>query len=526
MRPTLLLALLLTGCSAESGIKFDSDGAFGDAAETDFDTGRRGGGGGNGEPDEADTLPDEQEEDRKALRPQQTPRYLFIPNLDRDTITRVDTRTLDVITHPVGRRPRAIGVTPDQAMAVVFNQRDNTVQLLDAEALTGPVVSVRPNLNQLVISPDGGTAALFHDVGATRPDDPVVTGAVSFNEISLVDLDTATHVPLVVGFNPKAIRFTPDGATALVIADGSLATVDLTGSTPTARFIAIADPLDPPPAEEVVVEPTGAYAFVRQGGVNAITVVGLRDGSVDLLPVGAGPTDLDLSADGSRTIVVSRASRQITVFDALSPYAPPRIIPTPVEATLGSLELGPDDRGVLFSNATSQGRYATWSVDSDVVGLRGLPKPVESLALTPTGEGLIITHPPGDNPDGSTPVPYRNRYALSLVSFEDGRANTLALDAVPNGSAASADGRYGYVILEGRAGLAVLDFRTLIADAVALPSQPVFVGVLPDDDVTDDDQPAAWVSQDHPLGRLTFYDPDDGVSRTLTGFELNSQIED
>jgi hypothetical protein len=34
------------------------------------------------------------------------------------------------------------------------------------------------------------------------------------------------------------------------------------------------------------------------------------------------------------------------------------------------------------------------------------------------------------------------------------------------------------------------------------------------------------VSQDHDLGRISFYDPDDDSLETLTGFELNSGIED
>jgi hypothetical protein len=53
----------------------------------------------------------------------------------------------------------------------------------------------------------------------------------------------------------------------------------------------------------------------------------------------------------------------------------------------------------------------------------------------------------------------------------------------------------------------------------------VFVGVLPDL-VADADAPPAWVSQEHALGRITFYDPDDATPRTITGFALNGEIED
>ena len=49
--------------------------------------------------------------------------------------------------------------------------------------------------------------------------------------------------------------------------------------------------------------------------------------------------------------------------------------------------------------------------------------------------------------------------------------------------------------------------------------------VLPDLTLGDNDEPPAWVSQDHPLGRISFFDPDDASLETLTGFELNSGIE-
>ena len=44
-------------------------------------------------------------------------------------------------------------------------------------------------------------------------------------------------------------------------------------------------------------------------------------------------------------------------------------------------------------------------------------------------------------------------------------------------------------------------------------------------DPTDGDSPQAWVSQEHDLGRISFFDPDEGTLETITGFELNSEIE-
>jgi hypothetical protein len=72
----------------------------------------------------------------------------------------------------------------------------------------------------------------------------------------------------------------------------------------------------------------------------------------------------------------------------------------------------------------------------------------------------------------------------------------------------------------------ILNYRTLIFEELALRSDAVFVGALPDLDPDDLDTPPAWVSQEHPMGRITFWDPDSQTDQTITGFALNGAIED
>jgi hypothetical protein len=74
--------------------------------------------------------------------------------------------------------------------------------------------------------------------------------------------------------------------------------------------------------------------------------------------------------------------------------------------------------------------------------------------------------------------------------------------------------------------LEALDYDTLLYEQIPLKSDPVYVGVMPDLDSADGKEPAAWVSQQHPLGRISFYDPDDASFQTITGFELNSEVGD
>ena len=129
-----------------------------------------------------------------------------------------------------------------------------------------------------------------------------------------------------------------------------------------------------------------------------------------------------------------------------------------------------------------------------------------------------------DNPD--TTSPFYNNWAMTMIDLDDFRSNPLKLPAKVDGYAHSTNGSRGYFIMKGEPFLEVLDYQTLLYDEIVLKSDPVFLGVLPDLDENDADEPPAWVSQEHELGRITFYDADDDSIETITGFELNSEIED
>jgi hypothetical protein len=521
MRLLIPLSVLLAGlgCSASqdpSNRGDDTDGA--PSYDTDWS-------GADDTDAPAPEPPSETEEDDRRLRPAETDVFVFIANPDDDSATRVNVGTLEVRTVDVGDRPTLVLATRDHRTAVVFNQGDDTLTLLDASTLAARTIPIRRNLNRMTLSPDSRWVLLWHDL--TKDDDEDVSpgGAVSFNEMSIVEVSTGVHHPLVVGFSPREVAFTPDGSLALAIADAWLATLDLTGDAPEPAFLPIADPLTAPRAEEVEIANDGSFAFIRQLGVDALTVVDLAAATVSRIPVGAEPTDLDLTDDGRRAVLVSRGAREVAVFDVADPFAPPVLTPIAGEAPLGSILLAPDDSAVLYTNATALNRYATWDLGAPAMVLHPLPKPVETMVRTPTGGSLLAIHGRTDNPDGSTPEVYRNKHAISLIDLGDLRANTLVLDAEVSGFANSADGSLGYAIMEGVPWLEILDYQTLIFDEIALRSNAVFVGVLPDL-VADADAPPAWVSQEHALGRITFYDPDDATPRTITGFALNGEIED
>ncbi len=514
MRLIPLLLLPLAGCSeynmSEPTSARDA-GSAEDAAPAD--------GGDYADTGDADEDgPSEEESDYLRLAPAATDQYVFVANPDRDTLTRVAVSTLEVRTVAVGRIPSTVQTTSDYRLAVTLDEGDDSVSMVYAETLAVESVPIRDNMNQLSLAPDGAWAMAWYDPDAESLG--VSDGVTSFNEVSFVRMDPLTHLAMAVGYNPKGVRWSDDGKLAVVVSDGSLAVVDLTQETPSARLIELVeDPLDAPVAEEVVLSADGSYAFVRQRSVEDLLVVDLVNGVVDKLVVGTDPTDMDLSVDGERLSVVARNSRQVWTFDVQNPYADATVVDFPSTRAYGSLAFTGDGlRALLYTNASLIDSLAIWDLGDDSFDERALVKPVASVGLSPQGDTAIVFHTKENADDAESDDPFYNEWAVTLLETDGFGENRLLLPAEPAGYTVSDDNLWGFFILEGESLIEACSFETLIPQLVALPSEPVFVGTLPGHDV-------AWASQQHDLGRLSFYDAGADSLDTITGFELNSEIE-
>jgi len=511
--PFLSLALLATmGCYSMGSEKSDdtASDSWGAPSEGDADT----------DPDDDTDWGSETEEDFLMLPPATTDKYVFVANPERDTLTRVAVPSLEVITVGVGNHPASVATSPDYSKAVSFNADSNDVSVVDAESLEVVDVPVRANLNAMSMSPDGRWVVVYHDADVEDDELDDQGGAQSFNEISLVDTDSFEDFPMVVGANPRQVQYTQASDSAIVVSDQYLAIIDLSVATPQPVMVQITeDLLAPLKAEELEVAPDGSYAFVRQFGSSEIVVVDLATLDVDRVPVGYNPTDLDLSPDGTKAIVVSRGDSELWMLSTADPFDVPEVVELPTSFVLGSLNMLPDGSGgILYSTALLQDRYATWDLDSGDVNVRSLVKPVDTLSISPTGESLLVFHTLEDMTDADPDGAFYEQWALSMIDLDDFRANPLTLDSEPLEYANSLDGLHGYFVQDGNESMVRLDYQTLLYEEIDLKSQPEHVGVLPD-------SPYAWVSQEHDLGRISFYDADQESLETITGFELNSEIE-
>ena len=520
MRSALLpLTLLLVagGCSADSAyMTKGEDAAYDDSGGgASYDTGAS---GEDGDDEPGDTYAPEADDDYLKLAPAATTAYVFVANPSRDTVTRVSVPSLEVITAEVGTDPEAVATSSDYTRAVTFNAGSDSVSIIDAETLAVTNVDIRPNMNTLEMSPNATWALCYHDESGEEYDSD--GGVSSFNEVSLVNLETATAYVKVVGFNPRDVKFTADGDKAIVVSDAYLGILDLTNpDADPVRIRLSEDTVDPPEAEEVLVVPDGSYAFVRQFGVDSLLVVDLSTDEVAPLTVGDNPTDLDITPDETHAVAVARGANEVWVYDLADVFGTPKVVPMPTGEILGSVLMSPDNtRALLYSTASGVSHVASWDLATDDIEVHGLVKPVSSVSISPDGGTALVFHDKDNGTDVDSSSVFYNHYGLTLVDLTDFFTNPLLLPAEPTGFADDDEGNIGYFIMDGEPYLEVLDFHDLYYEEVELESDPVYVGVLPESDL-------AYVNQDHALGRMSFYDPTTTELQTITGFELNAAIE-
>ncbi len=504
--------LLIVGCTASgyttsdaSAIDSLEDPAFGtDSGDTDADG--------------DDYVPSEDESDYLALAPAATDQYVFVANPDRDTLSRIAVGTLAVVTVEVGRIPSSVQTTRDHRLVVTLDQGDDAVSVVHAESLDVVALEVRDNMNQLSLSPDGAWAMAWYDPNAESLGSS--GGVTSFNEVSFVRTDPATHYPMAVGYDPAGVHWSEDGTRAVVVSDAVLAVVTLGEGDPERTLIPLVeDDADPPVAEEVVLTPDGRYAFVRQRGAEELLLVDLDIGVVDRVAVGTDPTDMDVRADAAYLTVVARSARQLWSYDLANPYSDAEVVDFPVDLPFGSISFtGDGQRAVLYTNASAVAALCFWDVGTTDFDTRSLVKPVASVGLSPEGTTALVFHTRENAPDANPDDPFYNRWALTLMETDNNGENRLLLPTEPSGYTVTDDDRYGYFILDGHDLLEMVSFDTLIPTTVSLPSQPAFIGTFPGLDV-------AWASQAHDLGRISFYDPETASLDTITGFELNGEID-
>lgn len=492
-----------------------------------------------------------EEEERFDFRvPRSSRNFVFVANTSLDAVAKVDAETLEVTSIEVGDRPTLVQTFRDENLAVVLNEGSDEVTIIRAGDFDNDYVlnlRIPPDMNALLIAPKGDYALAYYDFdrAASDPDEPAPE-APPFQDVALVRLAEGQEAVfnLTVGFQVLDVEFDDAGERAFIITRSGVSALDFASvdgdlALPPVSVDAVVtqepDPDNPDGLDEtdreVEITGDGRFAFVRTAGLEGINVVDLQDRRSALVTLAGIPTDLDIVPGENRAVAVVRQTGELAVLELPAVLDDPsavRLIDLEGEPA-GLAELTPDaTRALVFTGAEERRAITVVDLVEETFELYPLRKGIRGVAISPSGQEALIFHTklPGD------PVPGEDRddfidksWAYSLFDINTGRAKLETVPAEPGEFVYSDDGERLYLLLDDPAQnvreVQIINMRSFRTDALRLGSPPEHIGLIPNDG----GDPRVYVSQEHPVGRMTFINEVSGDVKTVTGFQLNSLID-
>jgi len=480
--------------------------------------------------------------------PHSSRRYVWVAMTDQDRLAKIDGTSLEVTSVPVGDRPDVLATLPGTDTAVVLDSVNGaaTVVRPAAGSVTSELYPTLPNLNRLATTPGGKYAIAFFDLNKAIADAgslEAVTQVGSFQDVTVLAVEPGAQraVDLTVGFRPREVEVDATGQYAFVITDDGVSVIDLplmTAGEPTIvpPIPVTSDPFGDASGVEVDVVSSGEFAVVRTPGEASVRVarlLGPNAGEGWDIPLPRAPSDIDLAPDGNRVYATFRDPPGLAVIDVPGDAFDPSGV-TQVDladATGGQLVLSADGaRGLLFTNAVLDERLTVVELDQPGFPHHTYPlqKSVRTVGFDPTGTKVIVLHAraPGNPEDATNFDDYIDRKpGYSVVDVATGFAKLQITEVDPDQFTFAGTAHRAYVTLDGGdaegavAAFQQIELDTGVVRTVELGSPPDAIGLLPDSN-------KIYVSQRHPLGRVSFVDVSTSLVQTLTGFDLNSQIID
>jgi DNA-binding beta-propeller fold protein YncE len=481
-----------------------------------------GSGGGGGE--ETITPPPEQEIKYLLSQPSATDIYVFVANTTLNSVTKINVNTLRIDSIPVGLKPTIVRTTPDNKKAIVLNSGDYTVSIVDANTDSVTTLPVIKYANNLSLSPTGKHAVVFYDP-ALESGSLEIDPTRTFNEISIIDIAAKTSTKIAVDFLPRAVKFTPEGNFAGVITNNYLDMVDLNNNYSLTIYSLTSNPSQFINPSELEITPDGNFALVLVEGTNTLVAVDFSAKSKTEITVGPQPTDLEVYPDSSMAMVVNKGDNSITLID-LPSLTTSTVTPSGIE--IGQAEITPDTSfAVLFTNSPSVPQNGEFihlmKLTDNSITTYPVIKGVDAVLMAPINQStnepsaFIIHRGPGGTSTDPIKQFFYNHYAVTVFNLITTLSNPVALEAKPEGFAFSADGAYGFGIMPSASAFFGVNMLSQITAGVNLLSAPSFIGVMPGSH-------RAYISAEHPLGRIIFVDADDNYRiDTVTGFELKTK---
>ena len=546
MRRLLLLVVVLGGCASDDGAYADEIGAERKAScITDVDCGEgelcfagqcvfqgmappASGAADAG----VDPLPQEQEQSLAAFTvPAAGREHVWVASPETDTLVRIHGATLAIDAIEVGDEPTEVRTRAGDDAVVVLNHGSDELALVRApddvefHLLPG-------HFNALSLDPSGVYALCWFDLARVRAGEDIA----SLQDIAVVNLDDGAVHSVTVGFRPRRIVFTADGATALVVTEDGISVIrpaDL-GVANLAPTIPVASGVFGQEGREVAVTPDGAYAVSRGPDEAGITVVNLAEGVPRFVPLDAQPTDLDLLPDGRTALVMLRGAQRLALVPVETAVEAPETIRF-IDFdghVLGSAAVAPAGQfAVLYTTVAPEDarpQVALLELESEAIVHRPLHKGVAGVDVAPDGQTAFVLHTKEagepDPSEGEARFLARS-YGYTLLDLRTVNAKLQTTPANPSGLVFAPDRGEAFLVLRSEQVAAVqrVNLASLAVQTWTLGTPPEVVGVLPAVD-------RAFVTQTHPEGRISFIhlgdqEADGGRLETVSGYALNGRIQ-
>lgn len=514
--PIAAAMLGLAGCGAD------------EPAGGDYGPGGGGGGGGGGTPTgTTTTTPPEVELESSYGAPVATGKFVWIANPTSGRVAYIDAASLEINVVEAGNAPTFLTAVPDAEddVALVLNVLSHDATLLRASggAVTARSFEVPSAANGWAVSNDGRFAIAWTDARAIADADPID----GFQDITVLDLtkEAGASTPLTVGYRPVAMAFDALGARAFAVTQDGITVIALDGDRPAVvKNIELAgSPQGDTLQKDVVITPDGSHALLRRDGDPAVGVYSLATGEHTDVVLSGPVTDLDLSPDGSVAVAVVRDLGEVSLLDIPEIASDPTALSTIQieDAVVGSASLPQKSPSAfLYTNAVPSSVLAMvdTSDPQKPPSFFKLWAPIQAVFPTDDAAHALVLHSTASLQNSQYPA------ALSVLPVAvDLPAKLAGLDGPPVSVAVAPAGHRAIVAtgddVDKAYRLYVASMPSLEVTELVLASQPISAGIVAGAD-------RGYVAQKHPDGRITFVDFKTGEIRTLTGFELASQVVD
>jgi hypothetical protein len=467
-------------------------------------------------------------------------RFLFHLEADSKRLVRIDSATLEVDAYPTGLAPMDLSIVGGRSQAVLLDALD-AVEVLDHRQ-EPPLVTrweTARSLSHLALSPSANHIIAYYDWDDSRAVDRQPDPG-NINQVSVLALhgepedfsdNDSRLINIAVPFLPRDIRFSADGARAVVIAREALTTIELS----LGEFVARPErtlTFDRD-AAEIRITNDASFAVVRYSSGNRIDTIDLETGAKGCFLV--SDTAKHLLPIGNEEMLVLGNNGEINSIGTIS-------LPGPSGEDCASIEYSFDVGTATQLALSPAGRYVVasvpdidveefWFLDLEAQSIHtiALEKAVSAVAFSPDDRFVLVSHlkksgTPAWNPQVEDPeVSVDKSHGVSWVDLQE-RVHRLAISGEQFGPFSFVPGTdsrpsltYQAVLENGEPNLIQVTHQQGFHDRwLPVAALPLSMGYLSQTDLV-------YVSQSHPWGRITFIDPESADLRHVTGFVLEAQ---